>query len=364
MRRVHRTIALSAVLLGLGSLGTLAQAQTGNGANARPGEGAWANYDFVPGERVIFAEDFARDRVGNFPQRLEFVAGNAEVVESRGQRWLRASESTRLAVPLGETLPQRSTIEYDITIPSDWESILFFSRERMDDFESGVNGACCYVPGPAVFITASEVGVRRDADNAVSKRAFGEMFGEEDPIGRPVRIRVHVDGNYLKVYLNETRMANVPNLPIRRGNRLYIDLNAHADAPVLLGNLSVNAGGGGIYEALAAEGRVSTQGILFDTGSDRIRPESTPTLAEIVTMLQQHADLRLTIEGHTDNVGQAAANQTLSEKRAAAVKAYLVSQGIDAGRLQSQGFGATRPKASNDTPEGRQTNRRVELVRL
>ena len=80
-------------------------------------------------------------------------------------------------------------------------------------------------------------------------------------------------------------------------------------------------------------------------------------------MLKEHADLKLVIEGHTDNVGDAAANQALSEKRAAAVKAYLVGKGVDASRLESKGLGATKPKVSNDTPEGRQTNRRVELVK-
>jgi outer membrane protein OmpA-like peptidoglycan-associated protein len=81
-------------------------------------------------------------------------------------------------------------------------------------------------------------------------------------------------------------------------------------------------------------------------------------------MLKSHSDLKLTIEGHTDNVGDAAANQALSDKRAAAVKAYLVEKGIDASRLEAKGLGATKPKAGNDTAEGRQTNRRVELVKM
>ena len=81
-------------------------------------------------------------------------------------------------------------------------------------------------------------------------------------------------------------------------------------------------------------------------------------------MLKDHPDLKLTIEGHTDNVGDAAANQALSEKRAAAVKAFLVEKGVDAARLESKGLGATKPKAANETAEGRQTNRRVELVKM
>ena len=80
-------------------------------------------------------------------------------------------------------------------------------------------------------------------------------------------------------------------------------------------------------------------------------------------MLQQHADLGLTIEGHTDNTGTAPGNQALSERRAASVRQYLVDYfGIDGARLKSVGYGQTKPVAPNDTPEGRQNNRRVELV--
>ena len=82
-------------------------------------------------------------------------------------------------------------------------------------------------------------------------------------------------------------------------------------------------------------------------------------------MLQQHADLRIEIDGHTHNVGAAAANQTLSDKRAAAVKQYLVKNfQIDGSRLSSKGFGSSRPVASNETADGRQQNRRVELVKM
>lgn len=133
----------------------------------------------------------------------------------------------------------------------------------------------------------------------------------------------------------------------------------------MISDVRVMAGGQELYDALIAEGRVATQGILFDTGSARIRPESTPTLEEIADALQRNGDLRLRIEGHTDNVGQAASNLTLSEQRAQAVVAHLVEHaGIAAARLEAAGLGDTKPAADNGTPEGRQQNRRVELVVL
>jgi outer membrane protein OmpA-like peptidoglycan-associated protein len=126
----------------------------------------------------------------------------------------------------------------------------------------------------------------------------------------------------------------------------------------------VAAGGKDLYAALAASGRVTADGVLFDTNSDRLRPESAPVLGEIARMLAAHPELRLSIEGHTDDVGSAAANQALSEKRAAAVRRHLVERlGADAARLTSAGFGATRPVAPNGAEADRQRNRRVELVR-
>jgi outer membrane protein OmpA-like peptidoglycan-associated protein len=118
-------------------------------------------------------------------------------------------------------------------------------------------------------------------------------------------------------------------------------------------------------DAMAAQlkqsGRVRLYGINFDSDSDVIRPESKPTLDQVAAMLKSSPELKITIEGHTDNTSTPEHNQQLSEKRANAVKQYLVNAGIDGGRLNAAGFGATKPVASNDSALGRAENRRVEL---
>ena len=120
-------------------------------------------------------------------------------------------------------------------------------------------------------------------------------------------------------------------------------------------------------DALAQEikksGHVAVYGIQFDTAKATIKPESESTLGEIVKLLQADPSLKLRIEGHTDNVGQAAANQALSEKRAASVVAWLTQHGIAGTRLTAKGLGASKPIADNATDEGRAKNRRVELVK-
>ncbi|MEO1321325.1 MAG: OmpA family protein, partial [Pseudomonadota bacterium] len=181
-------------------------------------------------------------------------------------------------------------------------------------------------------------------------------------------IRIMADGDYVKMYLDETRVVNVPNADIARGKQLHVHVvgEVSQEKPVYVDNVRVASGGREIlYERLMADGRFATQGILFATGSARIRPESTPTLKEIARTLNRYGDLRLRIEGHTDNTGSAATNTSLSKARAEAVLAYLVSAyDIAEDRLEAAGFGQDKPVGSHATPEGRQQNRRVELVRL
>ncbi|HUL75173.1 MAG TPA: OmpA family protein [Vicinamibacterales bacterium] len=119
-----------------------------------------------------------------------------------------------------------------------------------------------------------------------------------------------------------------------------------------------------LEHALETEKHADVYGIYFDFNSDVLRPESEPVLREIADLLQKHADWTLAVQGHTDNVGGDAFNLDLSNRRSAAVRKALVDRYRIAGkRLTTAGFGASQPKAPNDTPEGRAKNRRVELVR-
>ncbi|CAN5830363.1 hypothetical protein BH23GEM6_BH23GEM6_25480 [soil metagenome] len=323
--------------------------QPGPTASHRPGEGAWANFDFVPGDRVLFVEEFATDRVGNFPRRLEFGKGNLEIVEWNGGRYLRSTARGSFDVVLPEALPEQFTIEFDLFDTDFWPTEVY-SADPNRTLEEHWR---------LFFSFNGSSGLRSGHRNSLAAQSSVKIA----PTEKMMRVSAIADGSYIKVFLDDTRISNVPNADFARTNRVRFDVAGSAERAVLIGNIRIAAGSTSLYDALRAQGRVTTQGILFDTGSDRIRPESTPTLKEITGMLKEHGSLRLMIEGHTDNVGQAASNQALSDKRAAAVKAHLVGQGIDAARLQSIGKGQTEPAGSNETPEGRQNNRRVVLVR-
>jgi OmpA-OmpF porin, OOP family len=321
------------------------------GAVQRVGEGAWANYDFVPGDRVLFAEDFANDRVGNFPRRLEFIKGAMEIVEWRDGRYLRSTADGSFDVVLAEALPDRFTVEFDLYSPNFWATEVSVVDPNRKDGE---------LPR-AYFSFNGSSGFGLGSRNAMKVVTSIKVAPTTDMM----RVSMIADGPYVKIFLDETRIANVPNANFPRTGRIRFMVHGTSEYPGMIGNIRVAAGSTSLYDALMDRGEVATQGILFDTGSDRIRPESTPTLKEIGEMLQRHAELRLRIEGHTDNVGNAQSNQQLSERRAAAVRQFLLSTyGISANRLESVGKGQAEPAVSNDTPEGRQQNRRVVLVRL
>jgi outer membrane protein OmpA-like peptidoglycan-associated protein len=310
----------------------------------RPGTGAWLNYDFVPGDRILFSEDFTVDPVGDFPRSLELRGGNMEIVEWAGRRWLRSAGEGRFVIQLPDTLPTRYTVEFEFIGRFDREVWVYPVSDRRR----------------AIFASGGTGGV--DVGDVI---AMGGTSGFEAAWRRVHYARLMVDGNYAKAYVDSIRVGNVPNAALGRSRTLELYLGGRDSDPVFLTSLRVAAGGRPLYDVLVAQGRVATHGIYFDVGSSEPRAESTPTLKEIGLMLQAHPDLRLLIEGHTDNGGNAEANLALSARRAEAVREYLLTTyGIESARLEARGFGASRPAAPNATALGRQTNRRVELVRL
>jgi lipid-binding SYLF domain-containing protein len=121
---------------------------------------------------------------------------------------------------------------------------------------------------------------------------------------------------------------------------------------------------GDVGASLREKGRVTLSNVHFATGNSDITPDSEASLNDAVTALKEHPDLKVRVEGFTDNVGSREANLKLSSDRANAVMNWLAEHGIDRDRLSAKGYGESRPVASNSTDEGRGKNRRVELVRM
>jgi outer membrane protein OmpA-like peptidoglycan-associated protein len=117
-----------------------------------------------------------------------------------------------------------------------------------------------------------------------------------------------------------------------------------------------------LERAIAQTGTAAVYGIHFDSDSAKLKPDSTPALEAVLGLINNHPGSRWIIAGHTDNQGNSAHNQALSQNRAASVIAWLKAHGVDSSRLAPQGFGATQPVADNATANGRALNRRVEIA--
>jgi OOP family OmpA-OmpF porin len=155
---------------------------------------------------------------------------------------------------------------------------------------------------------------------------------------------------------------------LKGGNELWVEIVPWNDGDNYSINLVVKEAmkqdvtAGALFEALNRDGHVALY-INFDTGKAVVRPDSQAVIDQVGEMLTANPSLTLGVEGHTDNVGSAAANKLLSENRAKAVVAALVAKGIAAARLTSVGWGQDKPVADNATEQGRARNRRVELVK-
>lgn len=339
--------------------GVGADSDAGSDGGMAPGDGVWANYDFVPGDEILYFDDYTGDRVGDFPRRMNFVRGNWEIVEWEDLRLLRSSGRGRSAVeiPLVKELPERFTIEFDAYLPHGNHRMFVATSSPAAEGGNARDVEGNYFAVSNLTGTGVQSAQRGGVESMTRKDEYGEV---------PTPIRIMVDGRYAKVYVGSERVANVPNAELRLGDRLYVETQStRPQDPIYIGPIRVAAGGRDLYDDLLDDGRATTRGILFAVNSDRIRPESTPTLEEIGTMLEEHPELRLRVEGHTDSDGDEAHNQELSERRAAAVERYLVERhGVDDARLETAGLGASQPVADNGSAEGKQKNRRVELVRL
>jgi outer membrane protein OmpA-like peptidoglycan-associated protein len=318
-------------------------------------------FDFIPGDKVLLFDDFAETDVGDYPARWtvkEGGGGNAvEVVSYKGKKWFKATASENginqssthflRYDPKGD-LPKKFTIEFDADMGAPFTII--FNKQR------GWGGQeISYDP----------------RDGMESAQAKAPMA----PLGKVVkRVSISVNGTYAKVYVGGTRVLQDPDAVERpitrlgfRFDNLHGRKNSSEDPDALnhqmFTNFRLAEGGKDVAKALDTEGRIVVHGIYFDTGSDVIRPESGGALRNVLAVLQD-GSARFRIEGHTDDQGGAAVNGPLSERRAAAVKAWFEAQGVDAKRLEAKGFGATKPMDTNATQEGRANNRRVEFVRL
>lgn len=216
-----------------------------------------------------------------------------------------------------------------------------------------------------VFAPGEQIDVDFTAPESLPKSAWVGLIPSNTPHGKEeVNDQFDIGWNYVDKKTSGTMHFIAPPEPGSYDLRMNSSDSNGVEITSVTLSVSGSLNSESMAKAIAETGKVTLYGIQFDFNQATIKPESEAVLKEVGALLQKQPELKLVIQGHTDNVGKPAYNLELSKKRAESVKVYLVQNfNVDAARLTTEGFGDTKPIAKNDTEQGRAQNRRVELAK-
>lgn len=312
---------------------------------------SYAKYDFVPGNEVIFEDDLKGEQKGEFPRKWDLIEGNAEIAQINGENAIALVGYTYITPLFKEKsfkLPDEFTLEFDLFIDGNEGET---SVEFMNSNDEVIANSLFWKDNTRFLFNWNN-----NTNEKTSEDAFDNSQGW-------CHYALSFNKRAIKVYMDAKRVANIPNLSEKPAKVKFFARGPEDNSATHIKNIRIAKGAVPLYDKLMTDGKIITYGITFDVGKSTLKPQSMGTINEIFGILQKYPDLKFSVEGHTDNTGNAATNQTLSEARSKAVCDKLQQLGIDAARLSAKGHGMSKPIDTNDTPEGRAKNRRVEFVK-
>jgi OOP family OmpA-OmpF porin len=315
----------------------------------------WAKYDFVPGDVIIFEDNLEGEVNGEFPSKWNLKSGTVENATLDGLNiiWFRKSNSTITPLmKVQDYLPEEFTIEFDYLMlsPTQRAYHLFF----MGDGGKGTYGRILFHGKDLDYSNPKKAGTTIKGDiNAAFVKGWKHAA-------------ISFNKRALKVYVDEQRVLNIPNVEgsLKSFSIGIGNAGSATEAETVIKNVRVAKGAVPLYDKVLTDGKFVTTGIKFDVNKATIKAESMGTINYVVKMMNDNPGLNFVVEGHTDSDGEDAKNSTLSESRAKAICDKMKELGIGADRLKTKGWGESKPVAGNDTPEGKAQNRRVEFVKF
>ena len=274
----------------------------------------YAKFDFVPGDKILQYDDFSTDAVGDFPSKWN-TNGTGEIVLINQEKWFQIMSGSTYIPDLKDGLPEDYTIEFDmltqgIDQKTSSQAKFEFWLEDHNTFSRPKNNVKVEMPLCQFinigFVVENHVAGERQIRNIIERDVRSAILEK-------ARISIAVNGKRFRLWVNESKVVDVPRLVpenIQSFKLFSRTLRDGGQDEVFITNVKIAEGGVDLRQKLLSEGKFSTTGILFDSGSDKIRPESYGALKQIAEALDG-SGLKINIVGHTDADGGEDINQTL-----------------------------------------------------
>lgn len=333
----------------------------------------YSKFDYVPGDKLLYFDDFSQDFIGDFPSKWN-TNGSGEVVrfDTAEGNWFELKPGYAVYyIPLiNSKLPEEYTIEFDLLTEgldrqTSSTAKLTVILDDNDIFKYGRNYAAAEIP----FGQYGAFGIRIrnliDGKRIINNEVTADV---RDEVKNKPHVSIAVNKKRFRLWINEVKYIDVPQMiPLGQLTHLKFNLSGSfkdGKERLFIQNLKIAEGGVDLRRTLMREGKVSTNGILFDSGSANIKPQSYGIIRQISQVLMQDSSMNLNIIGHTDADGNDDSNLKLSKARAEAVKNALITiYNISENRLQTDGKGESEPVDDNSTTSGKAKNRRVEFIK-
>ncbi len=332
--------------------------------------------DFVPGQSVIFQDDFSQDALADFPAKWN-SNGSGKVTTLNGLtgRWLELKTNTAVTPEINKALPENSTIEFDLYLDAQ-------NGQTTPFIQFGLTQVKDILKEDLFYKDRLFMNIHRYAEQDGHTVEYGlknDVLGTKGdfPItsyaNKVLHVSMALNKTRIRIYLDQTKVLDLPRA-LTPGMRTNFFLNSNqvvpaAELDMYIGNVRIASAETDarslLVKQLMESGKAVTNDILFDVNSDAIKSQSYDVVNQFGDALKANPTLKIKITGHTDSDGNPSNNMELSKKRAASVKKYLLANyGIDDSRIETDGKGATQPVADNSTTTGKAKNRRVEFLKL
>ena len=330
--------------------------------------GVYTKFTFIPGNKIIFYDDFEKDPLGDFPLKWETNSSGEVVTNSNYEgKWFSISGRAGY-LPQTTELPENYTIEFDMLTnglknnnSATSVSLNFLNKKA---YNSGAAGGHAHFHIGMSLSASLAIGNTGAENSPMISAGLNRKF----KIDTVVHFSIAVNKKRLRIWMGEEKITDIPSLLVGNMGRYLLfetyGVDQEKGQVVLISNFKIAEAQDDLRSKLLDSGRFSTTGIYFNIDKAEIKPESFAIIKSVADYLKENAEVKIQIIGHTDAQGADDYNLQLSEKRAQAVIQALVEQfGINQNRMSAVGKGESEPVDDNSTEKGRANNRRVEFVK-